>query len=162
MQPTHLGDRYLFFISIGLQILGSSSSCVCGHVFIEKRSIGGRRFSGKKICVWRLHLHLFPTSLVVWLFPSMLYVLLILAIHTRCSKDELNCNFVVNTVSLILFLTEYRANLYTRLTMAQRRRERKSRYDMKETRPAIIVKQLDQRKVINEITRVLPQLCASY
>ncbi|KAJ7328651.1 hypothetical protein OS493_023924 [Desmophyllum pertusum] len=76
-------------VACNSKILGSSSSCVCGHVFIEKRSIGGRRFS------------------------------------------------------------EYRANLYTRLTMAKRRRERKSRYDMKETRPAIIVKQLDQRKIMS-------------
>lgn len=67
--------------------------------------------------------------------------------HARCT------NFAVNIVidSLRVFLklpvVEYRANLYTRLTMAKRRKERKSRHDIKEMRPAIIIKRLDQRKV---------------
>ena len=60
-------------------------------------------------------------------------------------------NFVVNIViePLRVFwnVAEYRANLYTRLTMAKRRKERRSRYEIKETQPAIIIKRLDQRKV---------------
>ena len=52
------------------------------------------------------------------------------------------------THAFIIFrAVEYRANLYTRLTMAKRRKERRSRSTGKKAQPALIVKRLDQRKV---------------
>lgn len=68
-----------------LQILDSSSSCVCGHVFIEKRSIGGRRFSGMK--PWMPWLHFNS-------FPRYCYVLVILAklfFFRECPQYYVHC-----------------------------------------------------------------------
>ena len=33
-----------------LQITESCKSCVCGHVFVDAKEIGGKRFSGRLPC----------------------------------------------------------------------------------------------------------------